>query len=851
MSPTHIRRRMHAGVSRDRSTSIQSSRSRFVNMASVLLLSSIAFFLAVESRGHGTAGLNSRPALVKQFPKNIERSDVPTGSKKLAFSTSSVDCYSKPQSELPFCDPKLPFMERAKDLESRLTLAEKIQQTSTIAPAIERFGIKDYNWRSNCLHGWTASGGHWVDGLMWTVFPAPIGLGATFDPDLILKVAQATADEGRALHNEMLDANDGSSTEAAGVNCFSPNVNILRDPRWGRGQESFGEDPLLVASMGAAYTRGLQVGEDKRYLKIAACAKSYVVHSGPEELRLEFVANVSLHDLYDTYLPAFKTQVVGEKVAQIMPAYSGVRGAYEPDGAPDAANTFLLKTVLREEFNAPDISIVSDNGAVEYAYTKQKYVSSAELAAAVCMNASTDLDLGHDEIYPNYLQKALDNNQVQLETIRDAVVRSFYLRMRVGDFDPPYNNSYNLIDKSHLGTIQNQQLNLQAARKSIVLLKNQRDDGLPIDPRKVTNLAVIGPNANATNTLLSNYEGIPFKIISVLEAIKEEFLGSNVTVNYASGCANVKCENKDGFGEALQIAKSADYVIMVMGLDQTVEAEGRDRVHVPCDGAAYDILEPPGCQNSLVRQVSELNRNIIVVLINGGPLSLSQIYPNRAVIGIIEAFYPGAQGGTAIADVLLGKYSPGGRMPVTTYVSSGEIPPSVDYGMSTHPGRTYRYYRNTPLIPFGYGLSYASFFYRNMTVTPLRITACESITVAVGIENFEFSMEADEVVQVYLVPPKFSDKPFVPNIQLVGFKRVTMTPSQKLIVTFDINPYHQSLVDEDGKHYIFPGVYMLYCSQQPGGDNEFSILKGNFTITGDSPVETRTCTSSPQCLACN
>ncbi|MCG8626244.1 MAG: glycoside hydrolase family 3 C-terminal domain-containing protein, partial [Proteobacteria bacterium] len=395
-----------------------------------------------------------------------------------------------------------------------------------------------------------------------------------------MKVAQVTADEGRALHNEMMNAHGGSSTEAAGVNCFSPNVNVFRDPRWGRGQETYGEDPFLVATIGNAYTHGLQIGEDTKYLKIAACAKSYVVHSGPEELRLKFTANVTLHDLYDTYLPAFKTQVVGAKVAQIMPAYSGLRCDYQPDGAPDAANTYLLKTVLREKFNAPNISIVSDNGAVSFILTEQKYVSSPELAAAVCMNATTDLDLGHDEVYPNYLKNALDNNEVDLETIRDAVVRNFYLRMRVGDFDS-FNNSYNLIDKSHLGTTENQNLNLLAARKSIVLLKNSRD-GLPLDPQKISNLAVIGPNANATHTLLSNYEGIPFNIVSILEGIKDVFIVSNVTVNYAPGCADVKCETTEGFSDAVQIAKSADYVIMVMGLDKTVEAEGRDRVHVPC-----------------------------------------------------------------------------------------------------------------------------------------------------------------------------------------------------------------------------------------------------------------------------
>ena len=282
-------------------------------------------------------------------------------SRSTEFSpVPSVDCQSKPQSDMPFCDTSKSFMDRAVDLVSRMTTAEKIGQTSTIAPAIPRFGIKDYNWRSNCVHGWTSSGGHWPSDLKWTVFPAPMGLGATFDADLVMKVGQATSDEGRALHNEMLVMNNGSSTEAAALNCFSPNVNLLRDPRWGRAEETFGEDPYLLSVIGSAYTRGLQEGDNKKYIKIAASPKHYAVHSGPDDIRKYFVANVSLHDLYDTYLPAFKSQVMGAKASQVMPAYSGIQCKYQPDGAPDAANPFLLKTVLREQFNAPNISTCAD-----------------------------------------------------------------------------------------------------------------------------------------------------------------------------------------------------------------------------------------------------------------------------------------------------------------------------------------------------------------------------------------------------------------------------------------------------------------------------------------------------------
>ena len=573
-------------------------------------------------------------------------------------------------------------MERAEDLVSRLTTTEKIDQTSTIAPAIPRLGIKDYNWRSNCLHGWTASGGHWRSDLKWTVFPAPMGLGATFNPDLVLKVGQVTADEGRALHNEMLVFNNGSSTEAAGLNCFSPNVNLLRDPRWGRSEETFGEDPYTVSVIGAAYTRGLQEGDDKRYIKIAACAKHYAVHSGPDNIRHNFSANVTLHDLYDTYLAAFKSQVLGANVAQMMTAHSGTRSKYQPDGAPDTANPFLLKTVLRQKFNATNISIVCDNGGIGDVYSTHDYVGSYEMAAAVSMNATTDLDLGHEEVYPRYLPKALDDGLMDMQIITDAVVRNFYLRMRVGDFDPPSMVSYQLIDKSHLDMPQNQALNLQAARESIVLLKNSRDYSLPINLQTTKKLAVIGPNANVTNTLLSNYNGIPSKIVTVLQGIEEAAEKHGIEVSYAPGCVDVKCESKKEFNDAMQIAKMADYVIAVIGLDHTIEGEGHDRVKTSCAGESYDILEPPGCQNDLVEEITSLNNQVVVVLINGGPVSLSRLFVNVGVIGIIEAFYPGALGGMAVANVIFGDYNPGGRMPVTTYVSEGEVPPAVDYDMT-------------------------------------------------------------------------------------------------------------------------------------------------------------------------
>ena len=765
-------------------------------------------------------------------------------SKNTGFSpVPSVDCQSKPQSGMPFCDTSKSFMERAVDLVSRLTTAEKIGQTSTIAPAIPRFGIKDYNWRSNCVHGWTSSGGHWPSDLKWTVFPAPMGLAATFDADLVLKVGQATADEGRALHNEMLVTNNGSSTEAAALNCFSPNVNLVRDPRWGRAEETFGEDPYVLSVIGSAYTRGLQEGDNEKYMKVAACPKHYAVHSGPDNDRSHFVANTSLHDLYDTYLPAFKSQVMGAKAAQVMPAYSGVRCKYQPDGAPDAANPFLLKTVLREQFNAPNISTCSDNGGVREVYATHKYVATAELAAAVCMNATNDLDLGHDEVYPQNLQKALDDKYVQEQTITDAVVRSFYLRMMLGDFDPPSMVPYQLIDKSHLDTPQTQALNLQAARESIVLLKNAKN-GLPLDPKSIKNIAVVGPHGNATHTPLSNYAGIPSKVVSPLEGIQKQLSGA--TVNFSEGCSNPKCSDTSKFKDALDIVHSADVVVMVMGIDGSIEGEGHDRVGSSCNGKSIDVLQLPGCQNEFIQQVTALNSKVILVLMNGGPISLTnEVLGDDKVIAIIDTFYPGALGGTAIADVLFGNYNPGGRMPVTTFLSSDEIPPAVDYNMTTPPGRTYRYYTGTPQFRFGYGLSYTSFEYSKLAVDSTTVNPCDSVKVTVSVENTG-KLAGDEVIQIYLAPPKSSDKPFFPNVQLVGFNRVNIKPGESHTATFELNPYLLSLVDEDGEHKIFPGDYTVLSANQPGDD----MLKATLTISGTAPVKTSTCSSSPQCFTC-
>lgn len=760
-------------------------------------------------------------------------------------SSPSVDCQNQPQSSYPFCNPKLNPEDRASDLVSRLNLAELIAQTSSIAPAIPRLGIKDYNWRSNCVHGWTANGGHWLSDLSWTVFPAPIGIAATFNKKLVSQIGTVTATEGRALHNIMLASFNGSSTEAAGLNCFSPNVNLFRDPRWGRGEETFGEDPYMLSVLGVAYTTALQDGEDKNYLKIAACPKHFAVHSGPDNIRSTFVASTSMHDLYDTYLPAFKSQVMAAKAAQIMPAYSGMQCPKSPDGAPDAANQFLLISVLREAFNAPNISIISDNGGIKMVYDSHHYVPTAVDAAAVCMNATTDLDLGNDEIYSNNLMVAVQQEKCSADAIKAAVWRSFLLRIKLGDFDPMDMVPYQKLNASVLNTNENKQLNLQSAQQSMVLLKNVKST-LPINRTKLQRIAIIGPNANSTDALLSNYQGIPDVVVSVEDGIRIALQSYSVQMSVAYGCNSTVCSSMDGFLDALEAAEKADYVIMVMGTDSNQEGEGNDRESSSCGAEEKDAIGLPGCQSNLVEAVISVNPRVILVLVNGGPISFHDLLMSNGVLAVLEAFYPGALGGTAVANALFGECNPAGRMPVSTFINSSTIPSSTDYDMTSPPGRTYRYYAGDALsIPFGFGLSYTSFQYSNVSLSATSVTPCESLRVSARVTNVG-KMSGEEVVQVYLFPPTL--KPFFPRLQLVAFERTeVLSPLATHTVSFAINSYLMSLVDVDGVNYIFPGKYSLSVS---GTIPESGDLGVGFVITGDSAVPVSSCAGVPQCLAC-
>lgn len=551
-------------------------------------------------------------------------------------------------------------------------------------------------------------------------------------------------------------------------------------------------------------------------------------------------------------------------VGQIMTALSGTRiidiqggkgegeRGGEEDGAPDSANPFLLKTIFRDEFKRPFVSTISDNGAVGQVDTIHHYVHNETMAAAVCMNASTDLDLIYDNIYSNYLPKAIELGLVSLNAVKDAVWRSFYLRIRLGDFDSYESVPYQHIDTTHLNTVYNQQINLQSVRESIVLLKNTKNT-LPLSggDKYIKRVAVIGPLANATDELLANYIGIPSRIVSVLNGLESHNNNStSISFSYSPGCLSVACPNMSGFEEALRIGLSSDVVIAVMGLDDTLEGEGHDRKTTKCLEETMDVLGLPGCQSHLLKSLEKGPGDIILILINGGPLSISDLYTSDKITAILETFYGGSLGGAGITDVVFGAYNPSGRMPVTTVISSDDLRDSVDYSMSPSPGRTHRYFKGKTLFPYGYGLSYTTYKYSNLTVQNNLIKPCDNQTISVTVSNLG-SMGGSEVVQVYLLPPNI-DSVDPPLQELVAYTRVFIDPSISTTVKLTVTSYMMSLVNDKGVRYIYPDTYALSVGGSSPGDSlavKDDNLTVKFTINGSSPVPVEQC-GGPQCMGC-
>lgn len=703
-----------------------------------------------------------------------------------------------------YLNPKKPVNKRVQDLISRLTLEEKISQMVHNAPAIPRLDIPEYDWWNECLHGVGRAG-------LATVFPQSIGLASTWNTALMHRIATAISDEARAKHHEALRREDRSRYR--GLTFWSPNINIFRDPRWGRGQETFGEDPYLTARLGVAFVRGLQ-GTHRRYLKLVATPKHYAVHSGPEHRRHSFDAGVSQHDLYETYLPAFKACVQEGGAVSVMGAYN------RTNGEACCASPTLLEKILRQEWgfggeDGRDGYVVSDCGAIRDIYANHRVVETAPEAAALAVKAGCDLNCG--ETYPNLLQ-AVHQGLIDEAAIDRSLVRLFTARFRLGMFDPAEIVPYAQIPYAINDCAEHRQLALQTARESIVLLKNEGLLPLNLEAGKIKTIAVIGPNAADERVMLGNYNGTPWRSATILDGIRERVY-PHAEVLYARGC-EVLGASDAGFDEAVKLARRSDVVILTLGLSQLLEGEeGQEEGVQPGQASLGDrnSLDLPGVQEELLKELYATGTPVVLLLLNGSALAVN--WADENLPAILEAWYPGQAGGAAVAEVLFGDYNPAGRLPVTFYRTIEDLPPFDNYSMA---GRTYRYFDGEPLYPFGFGLSYTRFDYSNLRIRQGRSIKGKRITVGVQVQNVG-EVEGDEVVQVYLqhTHPACT----APLWQLVGFTRLHLSAGEAQQVSFMLSQEQLSLVDEQGHLVFMPGeIRLAIGGQSPGWERGGPLL---------------------------
>ena len=679
--------------------------------------------------------------------------------------------------------------EYAKKLVSQMTLDEKMSQMLYDSPAIERLGIPEYNWWNEALHGVARAGEA-------TMFPQAIGMAAAFDDKMLQEIGDIVSTEGRAKFNQFLKKQDRGIYK--GLTYWAPNVNIFRDPRWGRGHETFGEDPYLSGKLGTAYIKGLQ-GDDPEHLKSAACAKHFAVHSGPEADRHYFDAQVNEQDLYDTYLYAFKECVKEGKVEAVMGAYNRV------NGAPACGNKRLLKDILRDEwgFEGP---VVSDCWAILDFHEHHKVTETVAESAAMAVNNGCDLNCGSAFLH---MKEAYEQGLVTEEAITEAVERLMEVRIRLGmmeNYPSPYDNvAYDCVEcREHV------EKSLEAARRSMVLLKN--DGLLPLDKNKIKSIAVIGPNANSRDALVGNYVGTSSQYITALEGI-QRYVGEDVRVYSAEGCHlwkdKVEClaRVKDRFAEAVIAAEQADVVVMCLGLDAFLEGEEGDAGNEYASGDKKD-LRLPGLQQELLEEVTAVGKPVVLVLLAGSAMDHSWAQNN--VNAIVDAWYPGARGGKAIAEVLFGETSPNGKLPVTFYSSTDELPDFKDYSMEN---RTYRYYTGTPLYPFGYGLSYTDVEYKNASISKNEGMIGDTFTVEVEVEN-KGTYKVHEGVQLYVKDLEASTR--VPNWQLRGVENVCLEAGETKKVALELSARDFALITEAGECVVEPGTFRVAIGgQQP------------------------------------
>ena len=665
--------------------------------------------------------------------------------------------------------------QKAAEIVSQMTAEEKMQQLLYNAPAIERLGINEYNWWNEALHGVARAG-------TATVFPQAIALAATFSPETVKKCADVISTEARAKYNKSVEYGDRDIYK--GLTFWSPNINIARDPRWGRGHETYGEDPFLTAEIGTAFIRGIQ-GEGE-FLKASACSKHYAAHSGPEELRHGFDAKVTAKDMEETYLPAFQ-KTVEAGVSGVMGAYSAV------NGTPACANDYLISKKLRGEWGFKGY-FVSDCGALNDIYQHHHFADTAEEAAAAALKAGCDLNCG--DCYTSLID-AYEKDLVTEDEITESAIRLFTIRCLLGEFESerPYSGiTYDKVDCT-----EHRALNLEAAMQSAVLLKNG-NSFLPLDKSKVKNIGVVGPNAISITGLEGNYEGKASEYITPADGIRRVFSDSEVRVSIGCQYNYEKLGSWDGhenlISDGLAVASVSDVTVLCLGLDNRLEGECGDK----------SSIRLPEIQIKLAEAVCDVCENVVVVIMCGSSIDIGRKLTEKAK-AILWAWYPGSQGGLAIAKLLAGEKSPCGRMPITIYDSGKELPDFTDYSMS---GRTYRFIKDDPLVPFGFGLSYTDISYEKAGILS---DNDESIKIEVTLKN-NGKYETDEKIQVYA---EFSDSESVtPLYQLCAVKPVSIKPGETKQAELTIDRFWIKAVTAGGKRKEPDGGITLHIgSSQP------------------------------------
>ena len=686
--------------------------------------------------------------------------------------------------------------ERAIALVSQMTVEERASQLRYDAPAIPRLQIPAYNWWNEALHGVARAG-------VATSFPQAIGLAATFDETLIHTIADTIAEEGRAKYNAYSAHDDRDIYK--GLTFWSPNVNIFRDPRWGRGQETYGEDPYLSGVLGTAFVKGLQ--GDGEILKAAACAKHFAVHSGPEAVRHEFDAKVNQKDLYETYLPAFECLVKDAKVEAVMGAYN------RTNGEPCCGSETLIEHILRKDWKFQG-HFVSDCWAIRDFHEHHMVTKDAKESAALALNTGCDLNCGNTYLH---IMNAYQHGMVTEEKITEAAVRLYTTRFLLGLFDQTV---YDQIPYEVVECEEHLVLSEKAARESFVLLKN--DGILPLkinnEEKSVKTIGVIGPNANSRAALVGNYHGTSSEYITVLEGI-QRYVGDKARVLYSEG-SQLKTEKTeplalehDRLSEAKIVAEHSDVVILVVGLNEFLEGEEGDEGNHYASGDK-DSLELPETQRHLMEAVASTGKPVVLCLMAGSDIDLS--FAQEHFNGILQLWYPGARGGKAVAQILFGEDSPSGKLSVTFYDGIDTLPEFEDYSMR---GRTYRYIEEKPQYPFGYGLTYGK-------VKVVRGAFSDDQVTAV-VKN-DGDMDTQDVIQVYI---KNVTSPFAAlHPRLCGFQRVFVRAGEEVEVKISLDQYAFTVIDEEGKRIQDGSQYELYvgCSQP----DERSV-----ELTGVRPVQ--------------